>query len=46
MRVFGGIRTVQLFQGELLGLSDEAEDHKPGYQVETCIESEGASWSH
>jgi hypothetical protein len=29
--------TIQLFQGELLGLSDETEDHKPGDQIEPSV---------
>ena len=32
--------TVYLFQGELLGLSDETEDHKPGDKVEPSIETD------
>lgn len=31
--------TVQLFQGELLGLSDEAENHEPRDEVQTGIEA-------
>jgi hypothetical protein len=34
------IFTVNFFQGELLGFSDEAEDHEPGYEVETSIEAD------
>lgn len=29
--------TIQFFQGELLGLTDETEDHKPGDKVEPGI---------
>lgn len=32
--------TVQLFQGELLGFSNEAEDHEPGNEVETGVEAD------
>lgn len=32
--------TVQLFQGELFGFSDEAEDHKPSDEVETGVETD------
>jgi hypothetical protein len=35
--------TVQLFQGELLGFSDEAEYHEPGDKVEASIEAD-YSW--
>lgn len=35
--------TVQLFQGELLGLSDEAEDHEPSDKVKTSVETD-YSW--
>lgn len=31
--------TVQLFQGELLGLPDETEYHEPGDEVQTSIEA-------
>ena len=34
--------TVQLLQGELLGFSNETEDHKPGDKVEPSIETD---WS-
>jgi len=37
---------VQFFKRELLGLSDETEDHKPGDQVEASVESEGAGLRH
>jgi hypothetical protein len=32
--------TVDLFQGELLGLSDETEDHEPSDKVEPSIEAD------
>jgi hypothetical protein len=32
--------TVQFFQGQLLGLSDEAEDHEPGDEVKASIETD------
>ena len=32
--------TVQLLEGELLGLTDEAEDHEPGNQVQTSVETD------
>ena len=35
-----GQLTVQFFQGELLGLSDKAEDHEPGNKVEPSIETD------
>lgn len=37
---------VQFFQGELLGLTHEAEDHEPGNQIQTSIEAECTSRSH
>jgi len=36
----GIARTVQFLQGELLRLSDEAEDHEPGDEVERGIETD------
>jgi hypothetical protein len=36
----GVFHTVNLFQGELLGLSDETEDHEPGDKVEPSIETD------
>lgn len=38
-----GSLTVQLFQGELLGLSYETEDHKPGHEIESGVETD---WQH
>lgn len=35
-----GVLTVQLFQSQLLGLTNEAEDHEPGYQVQSSVESD------
>ncbi len=34
------VLTVHLFQRELLGLSDEAEHHDPGDEVEPSVESD------
>lgn len=31
--------TVYFFQGELLGLADETEDHEPGDEVEARVEA-------
>jgi len=39
LRLVDGL-TVKLFKGQTLGLSDEAEDHSPGNEVESCIESD------
>ena len=33
LQVIAVVLTVNLFECQLLGLSDEAEDHEPGYQV-------------
>lgn len=33
--------TVNFFQGELLGLADEAEDHEPSDEIQSCVE---ANW--
>jgi hypothetical protein len=35
----GVLLTVNLFQGELFGLSDETEDHEPSDKVEASIET-------
>jgi hypothetical protein len=35
-----GVLTVQLFQSQLLSLTNEAEDHEPGYQVQSSVESD------
>lgn len=32
--------TVDFFQGELLGLPNETEDHKPGNQIEPGVETD------
>lgn len=32
--------TVNLFESQLLGLADEAEDHEPCYQVQSCVEAD------
>ena len=32
--------TVQLFQGKLFGFADETEDHEPGDEIESSIESD------
>ena len=32
--------TVDFFQGELLGLADETEDHAPGHEVEPSVETD------
>lgn len=34
-----GQLTVQLLQGELLGLTDKAEDHHPCYKIQAGIEA-------
>jgi len=34
------VLTVNLFKRQLLGLTNEAEDHEPGYQVESCVEAD------
>lgn len=36
----GASLTVQFFQGELFGFSDETEDHEPGDEVETGVETD------
>ena len=36
----GVLLTVNFFQGELLGLSDETEDHEPSNKVEASIETD------
>jgi len=41
-----GSLTVQFFQCQLLSFSNEAEDHEPGYEVESSVETEGSSWRH
>jgi hypothetical protein len=41
-----GSLTVQFFQCQLLSFSNEAEDHEPGYKVESSVETEGSSWRH
>lgn len=33
------VLTVNFFQSQLLGLADEAEDHEPGYEVQSCVEA-------
>ena len=43
---WNGKDLVQLFEGELLGFSDETEDHEPGDKIEPSVETEGSSWSH
>ena len=40
LQVIAVVLTVNLFECQLLGLSDEAEDHEPGYQVESCVEAD------
>jgi len=37
---------VDFFQGKLLGLADETEDHAPGDEVEPSVETESSSCSH
>lgn len=37
---------VQLFQGQLLGLADEAEDHDPRNEIKASIETESTDSSH
>lgn len=37
---------VQLLEGQLLGLSDKAEDHDPGDEVEPSIEAKGTGGCH
>jgi hypothetical protein len=37
---------VNFFERELLGLSDEAENHAPGYEIEPGVKTEGASRAH
>jgi hypothetical protein len=39
-------RTVDFLEGQLLRLANEAEDHEPGYQVQTSVESESADLRH
>jgi hypothetical protein len=34
------VLTVNLLKSQLLGLADEAEDHEPGYQVQSCVEAD------
>ena len=36
----GSSLTVQFFQGELLGFSDEAEDHEPRDKIESGVEAD------
>jgi hypothetical protein len=36
----GVLLTVNFFQGELLGLSDETEDHEPSDKVKPGIETD------
>jgi len=38
--------TVQFFQCQLFSFSNEAEDHKPGYEIESSVETEGSCWRH
>ena len=38
--------TVEFFEGELLGFADEAENHAPGDQIQTCVEAEGSGGCH
>lgn len=35
-----GMLTVQLLEGELLGFSDEAEDHEPGDEIKSSVEAD------
>ena len=41
-RVKGSL-TVQLFQGKLLGFSDETEDHEPSDEIQPRIETDWTS---
>lgn len=34
------VLTVNLLKCQLLGLTDEAEDQAPGYQVQSCVEAD------
>ena len=34
------VLTVNFLECQLLGFSDEAEDHEPGDQVQSCVEAD------